>query len=247
MAQADNQIQLAGIKPPGWDLRQVSVRVPYGHVLIQMLPPAGRVGSILLPDTVAGHMEPDAGVVLAAWPETCATLANVGDVGGRDWFSTTKRTTTVVHGPGTGEIVVVRPYDGTRIRGADLGGKTAETDVTSFGTYDEHQDGQPQLGTWWRSVLAIWEDGILRMTGNNIAYKPDPKVSAEGTILLSDDATYASGTATIVAAGPLCQVQPGQRVAYNPNKAVNALKLAHDPAYEGCFVDSDYVIEYLID
>jgi co-chaperonin GroES (HSP10) len=201
-----NTLQLTNVRAPEVDWRAASrhLRPLSGRVAVEMLLPEDRFGLILLPDSVAGNLRPDVGVVVGA---------------GRD----------VPLEPG--DLVIVRPYDGVWRVGFEAGEYRAKSELRTYGVFVPRGAlGEAQLVEWWDSVVARLDDAMtIRPLGKNTLIRRDPEVTQEGSILLATNSGYRTNIGTVVACGPLCEIAVGNRVLYHPEGALDFDQVGGDP------------------
>lgn len=192
--QTENRLQLNYSLDHGIDWQRCGRKVLRNRVLIQMLPEAASVNGILLPDKVGANLRPDVGVVLSV-PNGC------------QWIKCKP-----VEYPEPGSLVVVRPYDGTRLT-EDSG---IETRV--YGCWFKYP-GHPLACDWFDSIVCqIMEDQTLKAYVDKIILRLDPKEEKEGMLILPDSVQTRNAMATVVSVGANVdgEVKVGARVCYNP-------------------------------
>ncbi len=170
---------------------------PRGRVVVEMLPEAERMGTVLLPEIVAGKFRPDVGVVLACGPDVSLK---------------------------PGDTVCVRGYDGQWIDEFDAGYRTSNQ-VRIYGKASQFQ-GELQEVPWSEGIplQIVQEGGELELTAThrNLVIRREPIVQREKGFLLPESAQYRTGLATIVSIGPQCDLvtedgpaRIGDRVCYD--------------------------------
>jgi co-chaperonin GroES (HSP10) len=170
---------------------------PVGRVIVEMLPEAERIGTVFLPEIVAGKFRPDVGIVLACGPDVSLS---------------------------PGDTVCVRGYDGQWIEEFDAGYRT-RNQVRVYGKASRFQ-GELLSTPWSESIpLQIVQEGEdldLIATHHNVVIRREPVVQEERGFFLPDSAQYRTGMATILSMGPLCDLvtedgpaQVGDRVFYD--------------------------------
>jgi co-chaperonin GroES (HSP10) len=179
-----------------------SVGCPPGIVLVEMLPESDRVGSILLPDVVAGKLRPDVAVVLATGPNCSLPV---------------------------GTLVAVRPYDGQWIEGFDIPGYSTKNQVRVIGRYVPAA-GEIEPLDWDETIPLTFVGNEFDMvaSGRNIIIQRDPQIEEDHGIILPDKARHRSGLATVLSIGPQCDlltrvgpIEVGDRICYSPEGLLN--------------------------
>lgn len=157
-----------------------------GKVVVEMLPEARQIGLIQLPDNVQGVLRPDVGVVLAVGP-------GVDDLE-------------------PGDMVVVRPYDGTWVEGFECDGYKAKGQVRIYGAYHPYS-GESLRCDWSESIpVRIREEQMLAVS-NNVIIRRTPLIQQQSGLLLPDAEKYRDCMATVVSIGAKALVDvPGGRV-----------------------------------
>lgn len=228
MPVLENHIQLGDLNHSiDWQKASRSIRALRGRVVVEMLPVPEKVGVILLPDTNK-NIRPDVGVVVA-------------NQGGGVCIKN-----RAVRYPKLGTLVCVRPYDGTWLEDADCGGYKPQGQIRAYGTYAEYDE--PQRCNWWDSVVCEVEAETMtfRPYGDKIIFRLDPIQATEGGIILTFEAQYRTGMATIEQVGPLVfDVKPGDRVCVNLNHLTESgLKI--DVEDKDLAIGTELAIEYVL-
>jgi len=173
-----------------------SLHCPKGVVLVEMLPESERIGTILLPDLVAGKFRPDVGIVLSAGPDVSLE---------------------------PGAMVAVRPYDGQWLEDFEAGGYRTRNQVRVFGKSTPHQ-GVTETIPWAESVVCRVFPETLDMQAihNNLIIKRDPVVAEQNGLILPDLEKYRTGLAEVLSIGPKADlvsrsgpVKVGDRIHYD--------------------------------
>ena len=178
-----------------------ALATPLGKVVVEMLPEAKKMGLIHLPDNVAGKFRPDVGIVISTAPD--------------------------VYGIEVGEMVVVRPYDGTWIEGFEIPGYTAKGQVRVYGCYSEFQ-GETQQNNWNDSIPVKIEEGNMQAVGTKIIIKRRPLVTSEYGLDLPDSQKYRECIGTVVSIGSGARKVCGD--------GLSMLSTAHGDVQEGSTV-----------
>jgi hypothetical protein len=172
-----------------------------------MIPWGEKWGELYLPTNVAAQMSADVGVVIS-----------VGDK-----IRTNIEGQIVEHlGPETelapGDMVLVRPYDGTWREDFIAGDYAAKSTVRTYGIWCPE-------GTFGETMLYDWSDSIpckidknlnMQMLRNNLHVKRDPFIDKVGMLHLSEFRHYGSNIATVIEGGPLTKLKPGTRFIHDP-------------------------------
>jgi co-chaperonin GroES (HSP10) len=217
-----------------WRKASRSIRVLKGRVAVEMLPVPEKVGSILLPDSNA-NIRPDVGVVVA--------VPGTHENGKRSWEIQRVRGRDVEY-PCVGDLVCVRPYDGTWLEGADCGAYAPQGQIRVYGTFAEYE-GQPQYCNWWDSIIC--EAETLKPYGDKILFKLDPIESTQGGIILADQAQYRTGMATVQQVGPLVfDVKAGDRVCVNLEHLEQQGLDIDGPVDKDLCIGTELAIEYIV-
>lgn len=202
-----------------WELASRSIRCLPGRIVVEMLGALTHQGILDVPEVVGDNCRPDVGVVLAVGAEKAGPVGLVGP----------------------GELVCVRPYDGSWIEGADCGAYVPSGQIRIYGAFKDLDEAVAT--SWWDSVICglTLENGRVRLSRpyvDKIVLKLDPIEQAEGEILLGDLAQYRNGMATVVAAGSAVDgLAEGDRVCYDVNMLIQTglgLDLVDDRDYSIC-------------
>lgn len=183
------------------DISKSDIKCLPGCVAVEMLTVSEKIGSLYLPqrakqtyhdddDPVAGF-EPSLGIVL--------------DCGG----------------PGLqkGQIVIVRDGDGLEISEGRFGDYRSSGPVRFFGLVvpDGMGDGYVEDLPWEESILATYDNKVIRPLGRNVLLKRDEAVREISGFLLPDVVSDGPTEATVEAVGELVRgCKPGDRVLYHP-------------------------------
>lgn len=196
------QITVEQLPEADWQAASRAIKPLRGNVFVEMAPAPGSQGVIVLPDNVKDAQWADLGTVVA-----------VGD--------------DVELRPGVplvpGTRVLVRPTDGTQREGFAAGEYKPINQVRIYGVYcDDSNVGDPTRYAWDRSILAeITEDMEIRPRGDNVLVRMKPLVESDRGIWLPDDSKYRTSEGTVVNIGEtVLEVEPGDRVFYNPNAVI---------------------------
>lgn len=207
MGLRGDRLQLDGIQWGEVDIAAArrSLRPLYGRIVVEMAPSPDRIGSIWMPDSNR-NARPDVGTVVATHG---VTFANRRKSDGIQAWKVAFAPGVAVPCPDPGTRVAFRPYAGTRFSEGCWGTYRPSDDVLVFG-----MAGEDALSPWWDFVLAeVDEVGEVKIvTGDNVLIRMDEAKSREGGIILPDAEVYDTGMATVEMAGPLCEVQKGDRV-----------------------------------
>ena len=205
------QIHLGTLPEIDWQSASKHIKCMHGRVVIEMAPAETKRGVIYLPDKFARNERPDVGVVLAAGQDT---------------------------GLVPGSCVVCRGGDGTWRSGFVAGGYEAKGEVRCFGVFGAFQ-GECELYDWSDSLVAILHTDLsMTPLKKNLLIKRDATVTQDGSILLSENATYRTNIGTIVNRGSDCELPIGTRVIYHPRAMLECDILDGDPDLGVCSEDS---------
>lgn len=170
--------------------RSSGIKASQGVVIIEMVPPNDRFGSLYLPDNVAGAERSDVGrVISSGYP-----------------------------GVDTGDIVGVRPYDGTERTDFQIGNEDAIPLVKFIGVYCGAGDDPVKFDLSESLLFKLGDDMSIRPIGKNILLKVESvKETTDSGIYLPDDAKWRTNVAEVLAVGDeVTEVKPGDTIIYHP-------------------------------
>jgi co-chaperonin GroES (HSP10) len=126
-----------------------------------------------------------------------------------------------------------------------MGGYKPKGEVRSYGVYGEFP-GNPQATYWWDSVIAVYNDRMVRPVGDKIIFRADEGTDKQGSILLLNKKSTAM--ATVESVGPFEQdIKPGDRVCYDPYHIEQVGVLVDDVVDYGLSVGSALSVVYVLD
>lgn len=183
------------------DISGCDIKCAPGCVAVEMLRVSEKIGSLYLPerakrtyhdddDPIAGF-EPSLGIVLSSSDPRLIK----------------------------GQIVICRDGDGLEIEQFKSGPYVSSAPVRFFGLVvpDSMPSGYVEDLPWEESILATYDNKIIRPTGKNILLLRDERVREISGILLPDIVADGPTEATVEAVGPDVKgCAPGDRVLYHP-------------------------------
>lgn len=171
-----------------WRTASLAIR-PYGDILfIEMDPYAEKVGVIVLPSEVGGHLRPDAGTVVA-----CG--ADIEEVQ-------------------PGSRVLVLPYGGNIFGTGSFSDYKSKGEIRIYGNASKNEF-EHVSEDWNLSVIAKVDEICPQALGQWVFIKRDPLQETEKGIVLSHRDRFRSQQATVVNAGGRTILKAGMRVVYH--------------------------------
>lgn len=214
------------LKVPDVEWEKLNIKLPRHRVIVEMLETPESRNGILLTDLSRKVLRPHMGVVLAS---------DRSD----DYYQG-----VTYKAPQKGTLVICRPKDGTWITDADMGYKP-KGEVRSYGVYGEFP-GNPQSMYWWDSIIAEYNEGMVRPYGDKIVFKVDEGKDREGSIILLNKKSTAMATA--VAVGPFERdVKVGDRVCFDPYHIEQVGVLVDDVVDSSLCIGSALSIVYVLE
>ena len=197
------------------------LRSPRGRVTVEMVRPQQHVGMIVLCDDNSRNTRPDIGFTISVGKGVSLDV---------------------------GSIVIVRPSDGTWRNSVKWGNYQAEQ-IRHYGVFVPHEKpGRPRIYDWTDSILATYENKVLKATGRNLLIeraKPIEKTS--GGLLLPSRSIYREGEARVISAGSQCrEVKEGDYILYNPRSPKKEAADLSDYEKNFAIIDEDGV-EMILD
>ncbi len=170
-----------------------------GVVIVEMDPWLKAKGEIILPTAVGEHLRPTSGTIIS--------------VGYCDWFDLSEVR--------PGDHVLVERMKGRWINGAAFGEYRCQGQLRYYGTLTNDPNARITVNPIDQGIVAALEDKV-KMLGHKVYIKRDPvQATSLGLLLPSSE---RNSKATVIAAGPLSGLQPGDRVLYDRRSALTYIE-----------------------